>query len=150
MKKLLMTAGAAVLAMGTAASAATLSISGGTAGSIPGGGVNNVLVDLLGVNTLSGFYGSQIVANAGPNSKIKVEVMGYEALFLNEFATVEDSFTTSGGAPKKVIGDPDPLATWLTDASGGSTSASAPTATVPRVSSRPSPTVATPCPTWTK
>lgn len=95
MKKLLMTAGAAVLAMGTTVSAATLDIVGGTAGEIPGGGKNEVLNALFTPGTvhnpLQGFYGSTI--ELSHKSGILVEIVGWEAGLRNVFDFGGTSFT---------------------------------------------------------
>ena len=94
-------AAALVLGMGTAASAATLTIGGDNAyaGSIPGGldgaptSPNNVLTNVFGVNSLDGYFGSQI--SVSEDARIKVEYLGFEAGATNTF-TMVNSFTTSG------------------------------------------------------
>lgn len=101
MKKLLMTTGAAVLALSTAAGAASLSIEDGTAGVIPGGSATNDVLDAL-IPThsggLSGFFDAFIKASGfGAVDKLLVEVMGYEAGFLNTFTAGTDSYTSNGG-----------------------------------------------------
>lgn len=118
MKKILMTTAAAVFALATSASAATLSIVNGTPGDIPGGvAVNDVLNPLLGVNTLAGFFDSEIAASGfGANDKLLVEILGYEAGFKNTFEAGGDSFTSAGG---KVIGSfAAPLKRWTVDIVG--------------------------------
>lgn len=99
MKKILMTTAAAVFALATSASAATLSIVGGAPGDIPGGAqVNDALGPLGLANPLSGTFGSSIAAAGfGANDKLLVEVLGYEAGFRNTFTAGGDSFTSPGG-----------------------------------------------------
>lgn len=92
-----MLAGAAILAGATTAAAATLSINDGTPGSIPDGAVNDLLGPLGFGATLSGTYGGTIEASGFGDSQVRVEVMGYEAGFLNTFSMGTESFTSSGG-----------------------------------------------------
>ncbi len=101
-KKALMAAGAAILALSTAASAATISIDSGvgSGGSIPDGASNELLGPLGFGSTLTGTYGAQINASGFDgtgNSRVRVEVMGYEAGFRNTFTFGGDSFTSTGG-----------------------------------------------------
>lgn len=121
MKKLLMTTGAALLAMATIASAASLSIVGGTASSIPSVvDTNDVLTGLGIAQPLGGFFASQISATGfGASDKVLVEVMGYEAGFNNTFTAGTGSYTSAGG---KLIANnvSSPLASWTTtDIAGG-------------------------------
>lgn len=106
MKKLLLTAGAAVLALSTAASAASFfTIDGGTAGSIPaspGSSAvvnNNVLDQLTGVtgSTLAGTFGASI-GEVNTSNSYKVDIIGYEALELNTFTLDGGSYTTAAAA----------------------------------------------------
>lgn len=94
-----MTAGAALLATATTVSAATLSIVGGTAGVIPGGTASNEVITGLGLsNPLAGSFGSSISASGlTANNQLRVEIMGYEAGFLNTFTTGGMSYTSAGG-----------------------------------------------------
>lgn len=81
------TLGAAALgiAIFTAAPAnAALTIDGGTGGDIPGGETNDGLMPLLGVNSLTGFYGAEIKSD-GSGGGLKYEFLGYEAAFNNWF-----------------------------------------------------------------
>jgi hypothetical protein len=68
------------------ASAASITLTGGTAGSIPAGaGVNNLIPAVLPGPLIGGFYGSQIdFAVLGP-SIITFDFFGGEADFSNEF-----------------------------------------------------------------
>lgn len=114
-----MLAGAAILAGATTAAAATLSITGGTAGSIPDGASNQVLYPLGLDNPLSGTYGAAITASGITSQSIRVEIMGYEAGFLNSFSMGGDSYTSAGGT--LVTGSP--LDTWeVTGISNGTLS----------------------------
>lgn len=116
MNKILMTAGAAILALSTAASAATLSIVGGVAGTIPDTpGTNDVINALMPGHPmpLPGYFESQIAASLGSKDKVLVEVMGFEAGFRNTFSAGGTSYTSTGG--KVVAPDLDtPLARWTT------------------------------------
>src|SRR6056297_2979800 len=114
-KRSLMLAGAAILAGATTAAAATLSISGGTPGSIPDGAQNELLEPLFGsgVVSLSGRYGAEIVGSGfgDPDTRIRVEVMGFEAGFLNTFSMGGDSYTSTGFVPGGVVTGSS-LKTW--------------------------------------
>lgn len=91
MKKILMTTAAVVFALATSASAATLSIVGGAAATIPGFGgsqpvtpENDILDAIYGSgSSLGGFAGAQIVLNT--NTRVRVELIGWEAAFRNSF-----------------------------------------------------------------
>lgn len=134
MKKLLMTTAAAMLAVGTAASAATLSIDNGTffsdavpVGSSglqqPGSFRNDVLEGLQigvdsgnGFRTLGGYENASI--SLSHDAKLKIEVFGWEAGYVN---TIELGGVTAG----KSVGDDavviandanSPLATYVTSA----------------------------------
>lgn len=118
LKKILMTTAAAVFALATSASAATLSIVDGSADTIPSvAGTNDVLNALLPPAhplPLDGFFGSSIEATGfGASDKVLVEVMGYEAGFKNTFTAGSGSFTSPDG--KLVASDLNtPLARWTT------------------------------------
>lgn len=125
MKSILALATVAALTVGSMASAATLSISGGVFDTIPEGSTgiqgatpkNNVLDVLTGVDnsTMSGFIGSQIVLNY--DARLRVEVMGWET-----GSSQHNTFTLAGFAPvgrdvgegSKVFADPDPIETFFT------------------------------------
>lgn len=83
-----------------AASAATLSIVGGTVGTVPGGKAKNDALAPLGFpNSLAGFYGSAIEL-VGSNGKLKFERLGAEAGYTNKFiytATDPDLTLTDPG-----------------------------------------------------
>ena len=89
MKTVLHLAGAMLLAFGSSVSAATFTIDGGVAGSIPGANARNeVLTNTFGFgNTDSlngGFFGSTILLD-DPNATVTAAFFGYEAAFKNEF-----------------------------------------------------------------
>ena len=97
MKKLLVTVCAAVFALGTAASAATLNLTGGTFGTIPDAGeTNDVLAD-LGLASLDGYFGSTV--NLSANSQIRVEFIGFEAGYANTFTLGSVVIDTEDYAP---------------------------------------------------
>ncbi|NCQ24586.1 MAG: hypothetical protein COW54_11405 [Rhodobacteraceae bacterium CG17_big_fil_post_rev_8_21_14_2_50_63_15] len=113
MKKILMTTAAVVLAFATSASAATLSIVGGSGASIPfGSQQNDVLNNIAGISApAAGFFGSTIsAAGFGANDKLLVEIMGYEAGFKNTFTAGAGSFTSPGGLLVGTL--TTPLARW--------------------------------------
>ncbi|MEL6959407.1 MAG: VPLPA-CTERM sorting domain-containing protein [Pseudomonadota bacterium] len=113
MKKILVGAAAAFMALGSMASAAsfTLDTSGAIYTSIPGGlegnqnttAQNDVLNELqigtlIGTHyTLFGYQGSQVMFSGG--GKVRVELMGWEAGY-------ENTFTLDGMTVGKVNGDP--------------------------------------------
>lgn len=111
MKRILLMAGASVLALGTAASAATLSLGGPnlTAGNIPGVDVNqqaftpenDVLEDLLGITELGGFFGSTV--SVDEDTTIRVDFFGFEATLENTFSMGGNSVGTTGNPPFEVI-----------------------------------------------
>ncbi len=87
----------AATAMAGAASAASLSIIGGTAGDIPGGTrVNDGLTPLGFPTPLSGFFGSAIGVS-GPGT-VTYTLLGWEAGFENGFSAPAGSFSTEGNA----------------------------------------------------
>ncbi|MEO9822571.1 MAG: hypothetical protein ABJQ34_21380 [Paracoccaceae bacterium] len=94
MKRILTTASAAFLALGTAASAATFSLMDETAGIIPGAGaVNEVLINTFGAGGAAGYFGAEIYLDEA--SDIQVSAFGFEAGFVNEFQMGGQSITTS-------------------------------------------------------
>jgi len=108
--------------MGTMAHAASLGISGGYAGSIPGSGINDIL-DPLGLpNPLDVFFESTITASGFTSKDLIVyEVLGFEAGAMNTFTVAgAGSYTTTGGSTP-VTGTPagTPLATFKSFDIGG-------------------------------
>ncbi|MEM8536616.1 MAG: VPLPA-CTERM sorting domain-containing protein [Pseudomonadota bacterium] len=87
MKKSFLLAGAALLALSTAATAATFTVDG-TRGQIPDAGqTNEVLTNVFGTGTILGFFGSQVSVDFGgaATGTIQVSYFGYEAGFSNSF-----------------------------------------------------------------
>ena len=94
MKRILTTASAALLALGTAASASTFTLNNGTAGLIPGGtATNEVLTNVFSQSAASGYYGADIVLDA--DSNIDVAFFGFEAGFRNSFVIGGTTTTTA-------------------------------------------------------
>lgn len=111
MKKLFMTTAAALFAMATVASAASLSIVGGVAGNLPGGTAKNNVLNALGIPVpFAAIYGGNISASGfGTSNKLKIEVIGYEANLENGFTltTPTDSFSyTKPPGTATVVGNP--------------------------------------------
>lgn len=116
MKKSFFLASAVLVALSTAASAATFSMIGGTAGNIPETGqTNEVLMNVFGMNSATGFFGSQIEIDAGAN--IDVAFFGYEAGFTNGFeingigGSSASFSTTSGSVAEYAANSATPIAT---------------------------------------
>lgn len=107
MKKLLTIATIAMLGFGSAVSAATLSIVGGTPGSVPGPGAggntaeNDVLNHLFApgsaarADVANGFFGSRIELSGVSN--LRIDYFGAEAGFMNSFAFGGSTLVTSPG-----------------------------------------------------
>lgn len=93
-------AGVLALSLAGTASAATLTIDGGTAGSIPGSAnVNNALPRLgLGPSSgpYGGYYGAQIGLTTNSKAKIRFTLLGWEAVFINTFTSGANSFASDG------------------------------------------------------
>ncbi len=74
------------LASTAPANAASLTLSGGTAGSIPGGASNELITTgLLPGPLVGGYYGSQITFDAPASSNLTIEFFGAEAGYKNSF-----------------------------------------------------------------
>ncbi len=128
MKNIMMTAAAATFALGTAATAGTLTLTGGSAGDIPGMNQpvtpeNDVLDTLFGAgSSMGGFFGSEVSAKAG-TTMLRVELIGFEAGNLNTFTFEGNDLYTGGqnGAhnfnPATDVGDP--LASTMVSTVGG-------------------------------
>lgn len=125
MKNIMITAAAATFALGTAVSAGTLTLTGGTAGDIPGQAQavtpENDVLDALGLGpSMGGFFGATV--DAGDATRLKVELIGSEAGNVNTF-TMDgtDLFTGGGNArtfdPNTDVGDP--LASTIVTTVGG-------------------------------
>jgi hypothetical protein len=74
-----------VVALATATNAATISLSGGIAGTIPSGAPNNFIPGLFPGPQIGGYYGSQIQVDVPVLSTLTVDFFGAEAGFHNEF-----------------------------------------------------------------
>lgn len=91
------TAGALALA-NVPAEAATFSLSGGLAGTIPDASQTNEVLGGLGLgNSLAGFFGAQVVLDG--SSPVLVEFLGYEAGYRNIFALDGGTFSTETDDP---------------------------------------------------
>jgi hypothetical protein len=125
-------AAAGVLAVAHApAQAATISLSGGTAGIIPDAGQTNEVLGGLGLgSSLAGFFGAAV--NVIGSSPILVEFLGYEAGYWNTFSLDGGSFSTEvddptagdnmevfATPPSFVTGDLSGLLDFLFATSGG-------------------------------
>lgn len=116
MKRILTTASAAFLALGTAASAATFSLVNETAGVIPGtGDFNEVLDQTFSMSGAAGFFGASIVLDEAAD--IEIAAFGFEAGFENSFTLGGTTITT--GDLSAISGDggeafaPNPAAPLL-------------------------------------
>jgi len=79
-------AGLLVITIPAAAHASTITLSGGTAGTIPAGaGVNNFIPVLFPGPTIGGYYGSQIDFSVTGPSILTFEFFGGEADFIDAF-----------------------------------------------------------------
>jgi hypothetical protein len=76
---------AGALALGAPAHAAPITLTGGTAGSIPSGGLNDFTPGFFPGPQIGGYFGTQIEFSVPVQSTILVEFFGAEALFHNEF-----------------------------------------------------------------
>ena len=93
MKRILTTASAAFLALGTAASAATFTVNGGTFGEIPGtGALNEVLINTFSLGGAEGYFGANIALDEAAD--IEVAAFGFEAGFTNTFTLGGTSIDT--------------------------------------------------------
>jgi hypothetical protein len=126
MKNIMITAAAATFALGTAVSAGTLTLTGGTAGDIPGTAQavtpENDVLDALGLGpSMGGWFGSTVSVAAGTTA-LKIDLIGSEAGNTNTF-TFEgnDIFTGGNNAssfdPNTDVGDP--LASTTVSTVGG-------------------------------
>lgn len=122
MKKLWMVAAAATLALSSAASAATLSLSGGFGGSIPGTAQTitpeNDVLDALGLGpSLGGFFGSTVSIDM--DATLKVDLIGFEAGNTNSFAMNGSDLFSGGGNANNVMADINGLASAVVDVASG-------------------------------
>jgi hypothetical protein len=96
------TMAAAILAIALAAPARAdlITLSGGTAGTIPGGSeFNDFIAGYFTGPTIGGYYGSQITVNVPTLSTLTLEFFGAEAGYHNEFLLAgSELFDHPGGA----------------------------------------------------
>lgn len=87
------------IALATPAKADFIGLSGGTAGTIPGGSeVNDFVSAFFGGPGIGGYYGSQITVNVPTLSLLSLEFFGAEAGYHNEFLLVgSELFDHPGG-----------------------------------------------------
>jgi hypothetical protein len=89
-----------VVALATGANATTMSLVGGTAGTIPGGATNEFIsTGLFTGPVIGGYFGSQIVVDLPDWTPFTVEFFGAEAGYHNEFNwfEIDNLFAHSGG-----------------------------------------------------
>ncbi|MEO0692509.1 MAG: VPLPA-CTERM sorting domain-containing protein [Pseudomonadota bacterium] len=108
MKKSLLLAGAAVLALSSAATAATFSVDG-IRGQIPEAGqTNEVLDNVFGMPSALGFFGSTVSISEA--ATIDVNYFGYEAGFSNSFSITGTSSTVTFDTENNFFANPgDPV-----------------------------------------
>jgi hypothetical protein len=108
-------------ALSSPVDAAPISLSGGTAGSIPGGANNNFIPGLITGPQIGGYFGAQILFNVPAASTLVLDFFGAEAGYINKFVYSGSTvFTHSGGmhiAPS--LGAP--LASYSTTINGNGT-----------------------------
>ena len=92
-------AAAFAIALTAPAKANFITLSGGTAGAIPGGSESNEFISgLFAGPIIGGYYGSQITVNVPTLSSLTLEFFGAEAGFHNEFLLVgSELFDHPGG-----------------------------------------------------
>lgn len=118
LRGLLYTAACAVglaLTSAQSANAAFINLSGGTAGSIPGGAVNEFIPVLFTGPTIGGYYGSQISLDVPGQATVTIDFFGAEAGFVNRFYLDGSNLFTHGGGLHIAPNLGSPLATYSTD-----------------------------------
>ncbi|MFH2047233.1 MAG: PEP-CTERM sorting domain-containing protein [Pseudomonadota bacterium] len=74
------------LALAASANASPIKLSGGTAGTIPGGAINEFIdTGLFSGPIIGGYYGSQIMVDVPSGASITLDFFGAEAGYHNEF-----------------------------------------------------------------
>jgi hypothetical protein len=121
MNKLLTMATAATFALGTAASAATFTLTGGFDGDIPGTSQplspNNDVLDAIGLGpSLGGFFGTTVSIDM--DASLKVELIGSEAGNLNTF-TMGGGSVSGGQNGNNVEADINGLDAFITSVTAG-------------------------------
>lgn len=107
----------AFLALGGAANATTMTLQGGTAGTIPDTGQNNeVLQDVCGCGW-AGYFGSQVYLDT--SSDIRVEFVGAEAGYQNTFTFGGGGFINTDYGSNVVPSDFTKLPSYVASAIAG-------------------------------
>jgi hypothetical protein len=110
------------IALGSPAYAAPFTLSGGTAGTIPGtNGNNNFIGTLFNGPQIGGYFGSQILFNAFPGSTLMIDFFGAEAGFVNNFLYSGTNVFTHTGGLNIASNLNTPKATYSTTISGSGT-----------------------------
>ena len=121
MKSLRLSLGLTVIsfALGLPAYGAPITLSGGTASTIPGSQANNDFIPLLfGGPQIGGYFGSQILFSAAPGWTLTVDFFGAEAGYVNSFVYSGNSVFTHNGGLKIASDLGSPLQTFSTSISG--------------------------------
>ena len=80
------------------AQASSIELSGGTAGSIPDGSVNDFIPSLFPGPQIGGYYGATLLIDVPVSSALVVDFFGAEAQWVNSFSLFATTlFTHSGG-----------------------------------------------------
>jgi hypothetical protein len=94
-------------------------LSGGTAGTIPGTHAqNNFIGTLFGGPQIGGYFGTQILFNAAPGSKLTLEFFGAEAGYVNNFVYSGSTIFTHNGGLNIAPSLSSPKATFTTTIGG--------------------------------
>jgi hypothetical protein len=113
---------AIAIAPGSPAYAAPFTLSGGTAGTIPGtNGNNNFIGTLFGGPQMGGYFGSQILFNALSGSTLMIDFFGAEAGFVNNFVYSGTTVFTHNGGLNIASNLNTPKATFSTTIGGSGT-----------------------------
>ena len=109
-------------ALGSPAYAAPITLSGGTAGTIPGTHANNNFIGtLFGGPQIGGYFGSQILFNAAPGSKLTIDFFGAEAGYVNNFVYSGSTIFTHNGGLNIASSLGTPKGTYSTTIGGSGT-----------------------------
>lgn len=108
-----------VLAIPTVGQAASITLSGGTAGTIPAGlGISNFVPSLFAGPLIGGFYGSQVNFSVPSTSLLTFDFFGGEADFNNEFDYLASQLFAHTNGTLVSPNLASPLATFSTTISG--------------------------------
>lgn len=109
-------------ALSSSALAAPITLSGGTAGTIPGTNANNDFIpSLFGAPQIGGYFGAQILFNAPVGSTLVIDYFGAEAGYLNTFKYSGNTVFTHTGGKKIATSLLTPLSTFTTTIGGSGT-----------------------------